>query len=170
IYVLADGDSSCDPAVADKLIGRMVAANVDMVVGARGDATAGDGRAAEGRLLTRMASGLLGAGFSDIFSGYRVFSRRFAKSFTAASSGFALETELSIHALDLDIATAEIALPCGAGPAPRSNRISAARAGCRTLWTIAMMMRALRPLRFYGPICGLLALASLGLGYPVVDT
>jgi glycosyltransferase involved in cell wall biosynthesis len=172
IFVLADGDSTYDPALADKLIERLVKENLDMVVGARvgGKAAYPRGHMLGNRLFNRVVSGLFGAGFTDIFSGYRVFSRRFAKSFPAASSGFEIETELSIHALDLKIATAEVPLPYGARPAASSSKLRTVRDGCKILWTIGMMYRALRPFRFYGAICAILALASLALGYPIVET
>jgi len=70
-----------------------------------------------------------------------VFSRRFAKSFPASSSGFEIETELSIHALDLKIATAEIPLPYGVRPADSSSKLRTVRDGCKILWTIGMMYR-----------------------------
>jgi hypothetical protein len=121
------------------------------------------------RLFNKVVSGLFGAGFSDIFSGYRVFSRRFAKSFPASSSGFEIETELSIHALDLKIATAEIPLPYGARPADSASKLRTVRDGCKILWTIGMMFRALRPFQFYGGIGAAMATLSLLLGYPVVE-
>lgn len=172
IYVLADGDSTYDPTQADKLIDRLVTENLDMVVGARdGDRSAYPrGHMFGNMAFNRVVGWLFGGGFSDIFSGYRVFSRRFAKSFPASSSGFEIETELSIHALDLKIATAEIPLPYGTRPSDSESKLRTVRDGVKILWTIGMMYRALRPFRFYGAICLALMALSLGLGYPIVET
>lgn len=158
IYVLADVGSTCHPALADKLIERLVKDNLDMVVGAR----VGE--------MAASIPGLFGAGFSDILSGYRVVSRRFAKSFPAAPSDFEIEAELSIHALDLKIAAGEVPLPHSTEPTASASRLGTVRSGCKMLWTIGMMYRALRPFRFYGVICAALALVSVALGYPVVET
>ncbi|RMF06084.1 MAG: glycosyltransferase, partial [Alphaproteobacteria bacterium] len=119
IYVMADGDATYDPAAAGKLIDRLASDNLDMVVGVReggGDAAYRRGHRWGNRFFNHVVRHLFGPGFTDILSGYRVFSRRFAKSFPVTSSGFEIETELSVHALDLKIATAEVALPYSARP------------------------------------------------------
>jgi hypothetical protein len=105
IYVIADGDATYNPHAAGQLIDTLVTRNLDMVVGTRG-ATTGDayqrGHQWGNRFFNRTARHLFGAGFSDILSGYRVLSRRFAKSFPVTSTGFEIETELSVHARSQD--------------------------------------------------------------------
>ena len=172
VYVLADGDLTYDAGAVGRLIDELVSRNLDMVVGRRvGD----DGAFPRGHrfgnaLFNGVVARLFGPGFTDILSGYRVVSRRFAKSFPASSAGFEIETELSVHALDLKLATAEIELPYGTRPENSTSKLKTFRDGARILMTIAMMYRALKPFRFYGAICLALALVSLVLGAPVLAT
>ena len=114
-YVMADGDGTYDPASAPAMIGLIERDNIDMVVGVRRQA--GDGKAWRGgrhlggRALTRIVAFLFGKRFTDILSGYRAFSRRFVKSYPAIARGFELETELTVHALELRLPVAEIETP-----------------------------------------------------------
>jgi hypothetical protein len=94
-------------------------------------------------------------------------SRRFAKSFPAASSGFEIETELSVHALDLKLATAEIPLPYGERPENSKSKLNTYRDGARILFSILMMYRALRPFQFYGAIFFALFAVAIGLALPI---
>lgn len=172
IYVLADGDGTYEPAAAATLIDRMIRDNLDMVVGSRvgGPDAYRRGHRFGNRMFNHLVSYLFGKNFSDILSGYRVFSRRFAKSFPAASNGFEIETELSVHAIDIKLATAEIPLPYGERPSHSPSKLRTYRDGARILWTILKMYRALRPFRFYGLVAVVLALVSVGLALPVVNT
>ena len=174
IYVLADGDATYDPSAAGRLIDTLASENLDMVVGTRtGDADGAAyrrGHQAGNRFFNRVVARLFGPGFSDILSGYRVLSRRFAKSFPVTSSGFEIETELSVHALDLKIATAEIALPYGARPEGSESKLRTYRDGTRILWTILMLYKELRPFRFFGAIGVALIFVALALGLPIVET
>lgn len=173
IYVLADGDMTYDPAAAGTLIDRLVTDNLDMVVGTRlatEDTAYRRGHRTGNRAFNIAVSRLFGAGFTDILSGYRVFSRRFAKSFPAASGGFEIETELSIHALDLRLAVAEIPLRYEARPNGSTSKLKTYRDGLRISWTILKMFRALQPLRFFGVIALALGIASIGLALPVFAT
>src|SRR3954467_3031405 len=104
IYVMADGDLTYDPKAAPAMVELLLAEQLDMVVGTRRHEEKDAyrrGHAVGNRLFTGLLSGLFGRSFSDIFSGYRVFSRRFVKSFPVLSSGFEIETEMSVHALEL---------------------------------------------------------------------
>jgi glycosyltransferase involved in cell wall biosynthesis len=170
IYLMADGDLTYDPLAAPLLIDRLVGQQLDMVVATReGDGMlARKGHAAGNRMFNRMITRLFGPGFTDILSGYRVCSRRFAKSFPTASGGFEIETELSVHALDLRLAVDEMAVRYGKRPENSASKLSTFRDGFRILWTIAMMYRAVKPFKFFGAIA--LALAGIGaaLGAPVV--
>jgi glycosyltransferase involved in cell wall biosynthesis len=172
VYVLVDGDMTYDPTAAGQLIERLVADNLDMVVGTR-VATAGafpKGHRAGNRGFNIVVSRLFGAGFTDILSGYRVVSRRFAKSFPVMSAGFEIETELAIHALDLKLAVAEVSLPYAARPENSASKLQTWRDGTRILLTILRMYRALHPLRFFGAIAFMLAAIGLILGQPIVVT
>jgi len=173
IYVLADGDATYDTTAAGRLIDALVTGNLDMVVGTRlgGGAEAyRRGHQWGNRFFNRVVQHLFGNGFSDILSGYRVLSRRFAKSFPVTSSGFEIETELCVHALDLKIATAEIELPYGARPEGSESKLRTYRDGARILWTILMLYKELKPFRFFGAGGLALMLVSLGLGAPLIST
>lgn len=171
IYVLADADLTYDASAAGLLVDALVSRNADMVVGVRvgkADDAFRRGHRAGNRFFNWLVAGLFGNGFTDILSGYRVMSRRFAKSFPAASSGFEIETELSVHALDLKLATIEIPLPYGERPENSKSKLRTYRDGARILAKIAMMYRALKPLNFYGFIGLGLILLSLAVGAPVL--
>jgi len=172
VYVLADGDLTYDASAAGRLVDALVSQNVDMVVGVR----VASGRAFRpghqfgNQLFNRVVTHLFGNGFTDILSGYRVVSRRFAKSFPAASSGFEIETELSVHALDLKLATAELPLPYGERPENSKSKLKTYHDGARILFSILMMYRALNPFQFYGAIFLMLLTVALGLAAPVFIT
>jgi glycosyltransferase involved in cell wall biosynthesis len=172
VYVLADGDLTYDAKAAGRLIDMLVSRNADMVVGVRvGEGEAfRPGHRAGNRFFNWIVARLFGDSFTDILSGYRVVSRRFAKSFPAASSGFEIETELSIHALDLKLAAMEVPLSYGARPMNSSSKLRTYRDGLRILLNIAMMYRALKPFQFYGIIALGLTALSLALAAPVLVT
>lgn len=173
IYVMADGDMTYDPTAAPALVDLLVRDQLDMVVGARVDseeAAYRRGHRLGNALFNRITFAMFGSPFKDIFSGYRVFSRRFAKSFPAASSGFEIEAELTVHALDLKLRTDEVPLPYGRRPENSHSKLKTYRDGARILWTLVNMYRAVQPLRFYGLIAAALSLASLGLAAPIIQT
>ena len=173
VLVLADGDLTYDPSHSGRLIDLLVAGNLDMVVGARVSEEQTAYRAGHrlGNLLfNRIVQGLFGQGFTDIFSGYRVFSRRFAKSFPAASSGFEIETELAVHALDLKLACREVPILYGSRPANSHSKLSTYGDGARILRRIVRMYRTLNPLRFYAACAGVLTAVALALGFPLLLT
>ena len=119
VYVMADGDLTYDPAASPAMVDMLLAEQLDMVVGTRRheakDAYRG-GHVIGNRVFTGLLSGLFGRSFSDIFSGYRVFSRRFVKSFPVLSEGFEIETEMSVHALELRMPVGEVETSYGARP------------------------------------------------------
>jgi glycosyltransferase involved in cell wall biosynthesis len=173
VLVLADGDMTYDPAHAGRLIDVLISENLDMVVGARVSEEASAYRAGHrlgNQVFTGIVRKLFGQGFTDIFSGYRVFSRRFAKSFPAGSTGFEIETELAVHALDLKLACRELPILYGSRPQGSHSKLDTYRDGARILRRIARMFRTLHPLRFYGGCAGVLALSALVLGFPLVVT
>jgi len=173
IYVMADGDATYDAASAPTLVARLLDEQLDMVVGARvtqADAAYRRGHQFGNALLTGMLTRLFGRSFSDILSGYRVFSRRFVKSFPVLSSGFEIETEISVHALELKMPVAEIETPYFARPEGSESKLNTYGDGFRILNTIVQLYRLERPLLFFGVIGALLALIALLLAVPLVVT
>jgi len=173
IYVMADGDATYDAASAPALIARLLDEQLDMVVGARvGEAVEAYRRGHQfgNHLLTGMLARLFGRSFSDILSGYRVFSRRFVKSFPVLSTGFEIETEISVHALELKMPVAEIETSYFARPEGSTSKLSTYSDGFRILRTITTLYRVERPLLYFGMIGALVALIALVLGIPLVLT
>lgn len=173
IYVMADGDATYDAPSAPALVARMVEEQLDMVVGARvtqAEAAYRAGHQLGNAVLTGMLTQLFGRSFTDILSGYRVFSRRFVKSFPVLSGGFEIETEISVHALELKMPVAEIATPYFARPEGSTSKLSTYRDGFRILRTIITLYRIERPMLFFGAIGALLALGGVALSIPLVST
>jgi len=173
IYVLVDGDATYDAASVHAMIARLIDSGLDMVVGARRDqeeAAYRPGHRLGNRMLTGFVDRVFGASFADMLSGYRVFSRRFVKSFPALSGGFEIETELTVHALNLELPVAEIETPYFARPAGSVSKLSTWRDGLRILRMIVRLYRAERPLPFFTAIGALLALASVVLAIPIFVT
>jgi glycosyltransferase involved in cell wall biosynthesis len=173
IYVLVDGDATYDAASAPAMIGRLLDDRLDMVVANRVDreeAAYRAGHRAGNRLLTGFVSQVFGSSFNDMLSGYRVFSRRFVKSFPVLSGGFEIETELTIHALELGLAVAEIDTPYYARPQGSASKLNTWSDGFRILRTIVRLYRAERPLPFFTGIGLALAIASIGFAIPIFVT
>jgi len=173
IYVMADGDATYDAEAAPQLVRRLIDEQLDMVVGSRvtqHDAAYRRGHVMGNRLLTGMLAKLFGRSFTDILSGYRVFSRRFVKSFPVLSGGFEIETEISVHALELRMPVGEVETRYFARPEGSASKLSTYSDGFRILNTIVTLYRIERPLLFFGAIGGLLALLALVLGIPLAIT
>jgi len=173
VYVMADGDLTYDPNAAPTMVEQLLAERLDMVVGSRRhdakDAYRG-GHVLGNKLFTGLLAGLFGRSFSDIFSGYRVFSRRFVKSFPVLSSGFEIETEMSVHALELRMPVAEIETAYGARPEGSHSKLSTYSDGWRILKTIVTLYRIERPVLFYGGIGALLLALAVVLSIPLIVT
>jgi glycosyltransferase involved in cell wall biosynthesis len=173
VYVMADGDLTYDPAAAPAMVRMLLAEQLDMVVGTRRheekDAYRG-GHVIGNRVFTGLLSGLFGRSFSDIFSGYRVFSRRFVKSFPILSEGFEIETEMSVHALELRMPVGEVETSYAARPEGSHSKLSTYGDGWRILKTIGTLYRLERPVLFYGGIGALLLIAAILLAIPLVRT
>jgi len=173
VYVLVDGDATYDAPSAPRMIERLVNDHLDMVVGLRVDqvqAAYRPGHRTGNRMLTGFLSSVFGQAFKDILSGYRVFSRRFVKSFPVLSDGFEIETELTVHALELAMPVAEIETPYYARPEGSVSKLNTWRDGFRILGTILKLYRSEKPLRFFTVIGLFLALVSIGLAIPVIIT
>jgi glycosyltransferase involved in cell wall biosynthesis len=171
IYVMADGDGTYSPADAEELVRTLLTERADMVVGTRRGVLADAGRqghAAGNRLFNLLYRTIFGRGFTDIFSGYRAFSRRFVKSFPAVSAGFEIETEMSVHASRLKLPVSEIELHYGRRPEGSQSKLSTFRDGARILWMFAMLMKETRPFAFFGLISGAVMAASILFMLPVL--
>jgi glycosyltransferase involved in cell wall biosynthesis len=173
IYIMADGDATYDAASAPALVARLVDEQLDMIVGSRvseAELAYRRGHRLGNALLTGMLARLFGHSFTDILSGYRVFSRRFVKSFPSLSAGFEIETEISVHALELKMPCAEIETPYFARPAGSASKLSTYGDGWRILRTIVTLYRIERPLLFFGMIGWLLTLLAVVLAAPLALT
>jgi len=169
-YVIVDGDDTYDASAAPAAVERLVAGRLDMVNVARETEEAEAyrlGHRLGNRVLNGITSRLFGDTFDDMLSGYRVFSHRFVKSFPALSSGFETETELTIHALGLRMPVAEVTAPYKPRPEGSDSKLRTYRDGALILRTIGMMVKEEQPLRFFGAIALVLALAAVGMSIPV---
>jgi len=173
VYVMADGDLTYDAKAAPAMVDQLLADQLDMVVGTRRHEDKGayrGGHVVGNKLFTGLLSGLFGRSFSDIFSGYRVFSRRFVKSFPVLSSGFEIETEMSVHALELRMPVGEVETAYGARPEGSQSKLSTYGDGWRILKTIVTLYRIERPVLFYGSIGALLVALAVVLAIPLAIT
>lgn len=173
VYVMVDGDATYDAAAAPKMIELLWTERLDMVVGRRehtDTAAYRPGHVLGNSLLTGCVTMLFGQRFTDILSGYRVFSRRFVKSFPALATGFETETELTVHALQLGLPIAEVSTRYAARPEGTASKLRTYRDGARILAMIVRLFRTERPLAFFGLLSGVSALASVLLAIPVVLT
>lgn len=174
IYVMVDGDATYHapslPGMLDKLLDECL----DMVVGCRvtpkevASAAYRQGHQFGNKMLTNSISWIFGGQFTDMLSGYRVFSRRYVKSFPALSRGFEIETELTVHALELRMPYGEVLTPYGARPEGSASKLSTYKDGWKILKTIARLYISERPLSFFS-LCGLLlTILSIGLAWPIL--
>lgn len=172
-YVMADGDSTYDPSFAAQMVNRLFDDRLDMVVGTRVAshvAAYPPGHRFGNRLLTFAVANLFGERFSDMLSGYRVFSRRFVKSFPAMSSGFEIETELTIHALELQLPVAEVATPYRIRVTGSESKLRTYVDGLKIVRLIAVLYKNERPFQFFSAIAGAFIAVALALGIPLVVT
>src|SRR5215475_7181143 len=173
IYVLVDGDATYDAPSAPRMIAKLLGEHLDMVVGSRVDqeqAAYRRGHRTGNWMLTTFLSAVFGQAFRDILSGYRVFSRRFIKSFPVLSDGFEIETELTVHALELALPVAEIETRYYARPEGSFSKLNTWRDGFRILGTILKLYRSEKPLRFFSGVGAFLALVAIGLAIPIFIT
>ena len=173
IYVLIDGDDTYEIAAVRRLIERMLREQLDMVVGARREAAKSSqayrrGHRAGNLFLTGFVKFLFGARLIDMLSGYRIFSRRFVKSFPALSNGFEIETELTIHALELKIPFAEEPTLYGERPEGSQSKLKTFQDGWRVLGTAILLFKEIRPFLFFSLVSLILAVISLLLAIPVL--
>lgn len=173
VYIMADGDLTYDPSAAPEMVRRLWDEQLDMVVGTRhheAEEAYRGGHVLGNKAFTGLLAWLFGRSFSDIFSGYRAFSRRYAKSFPALSEGFETETEMSVHALELKMPVGEVATKYGARPEGSESKLSTFRDGWRILKTIGTLFRVEEPRAFYGTVAFAIQLAAIGLSIPLFVT
>ncbi|MBZ9997325.1 glycosyltransferase [Mesorhizobium sp. BH1-1-4] len=171
IYIMVDGDGTYDSSVARRLIDELCAGPYDMVNVARVPENSGAYRSGHkwgNKLLTGLVQRIFGEATTDMLSGYKAFSRRYVKSFPALSSGFEIETELVVHALDLRLPQSEIIAPYRERPVGSASKLRTYSDGLRILRLIGFLVKEERPLAFFSIVAGILGLLSLLIGGPVV--
>ncbi len=171
LYVLVDGDGTYDATAAPRMIETLRANGLDMVNAARVHVATEafrPGHVLGNRMLSGMVAMLFGDRLDDLLSGYRVFSRRFVKSFPAASSGFEIETELTVHALGLSMPLGEIETPYGARVAGSESKLRTVRDGLRIARTIMLLLERERPFTFFGGIALVMLASAVGLALPLL--
>jgi glycosyltransferase involved in cell wall biosynthesis len=174
IYVLADGDGTYEPLDAPAMIARLRDDHLDMVVARRAASDPGAawraGHQFGNQLMTLCVARLFGERFADIFSGYRVFSRRMVKSFPALSTGFEIETALTVHALELDLPVAEIPSSYRGRPVGSSSKLNTYADGLHIALTVLVLYKDIKPFRFFCIIAAALAAVSIVLAEPLLFT
>lgn len=173
VYVIADGDGTYDAGAAPEMVRHLLEGQLDMVVAARDNIFSEAHRAGHAfgnRLFNLIYRALFGSRFSDIFSGYRVLSRRFVKTFPALSEGFEIETEMSVHAGQLRLPVREVTAPYANRPEGSQSKLNTFRDALRILWMLVLLYKEIHPLRFFGGAATLFLLLALLLGYPLLVT
>lgn len=175
VYVMVDGDATYDAGSVRRLVDKLLDEHLDMVVGCRQTNTIVAGNAYRhghqwgNRMLTQSVVRIFGGTFTDMLSGYRAFSRRYAKSFPALSHGFETETELTVHALELRMPYGEVMTPYGARPEGSESKLSTYRDGWQILKTIGKLYVSERPLAFFGSCAVILAVISILTSIPLLE-
>jgi glycosyltransferase involved in cell wall biosynthesis len=171
VYVLVDGDDTYDAASASVLIGKLMSESLDLVTGARVEVAQQAyrrGHRLGNWLLTTLVAYLFGNRFTDMLSGYRVLSRRLVKSFPVLSSGFEIETELTVHALQLRVPIAELPTPYKDRPIGSQSKLRTVYDGIRILSTIIRLVKEERPFYFFSLVGLVFSAASIAAGFPIV--
>ena len=170
-YIMVDGDATYDAAVAPQLLQKLIDEQLDMVNGARVTEIKEAYRAGHrlgNAVFTGLVAGIFGKSINDLFSGYRVFSRRFVKTFPALARGFETETELTVHALQLRLPVGEVATAYKDRPVGSVSKLNTYRDGIRILWMITRLVKEELPLKFFGLLAVLFVIAGLVFGIPVI--
>ncbi len=172
IYVLVDGDDTYDATAAPAMVDKLLVENLDMVVGIRDheedDLAYRSGHQTGNAVFNKFLGIIFERTFTDIFSGYRVFSKRFVKTFPCLSRGFEIEMEMSIHSITARLPVAEMVTTYSKRPEGSHSKLNTYRDGLRILLTMIHLFRHIFPLKFYAGIAGVLAFLSLCLGLPVI--
>jgi len=172
--LLVDGDDTYDAGSAQAMLTMLAGEHCEMVVARRVTQQAGAqdayrrGHEWGNRMFAASISQLFGHRVDDVFSGYRAFTRRFVRSFPAASRGFEIETELTVHALDLGLRIREMPSPYRARPDGSSSKLNTLRDGSRIALAVLHLYEQTHPARFFGMVGATAALLSLAIGVPVI--
>lgn len=172
IYLVIDGDDTYDALAARQLVEKLIAGPFDHVLGVRqqvSDTAYRAGHEAGNRAFNRFVSKVFGMPVNDMLSGYRVFSRRFVKSFPAVSREFEIETELTVHCMSLRVPSVEVPVGFRDRPEGSESKLSTYRDGFKILALIIQLIRLERPVLFHGLIGTAIVLVGLVIGYPVVS-
>jgi glycosyltransferase involved in cell wall biosynthesis len=173
IFVLVDGDATYEAEAAPRMVRRAIEDDLDFVNGARVSRSMDAYRRGHrfgNYVLTALVRNIFGKQFTDMLSGYKVFSRRYAKSFPAMSRGFEIETELTVHALELRMPSAEEFTAYGERPSGSVSKLSTFRDGARILRLIFDLVRNERPLQFFGLVGAVLVISAVALAIPLAET
>lgn len=171
IYVLADGDGTYDASAAPRLVETLRQERADMVTGTRikkGSNAYRAGHEFGNRLITGAVRLIFGENTADMLSGYRVFSRRFVKSFPAMSKGFETETEFTVHALDLKLPIYDVATDYFDRAEGGESKLSTFKDGFRIMLKIFNLFRHFRPLAMFGVVGAFLLALATGLALPIL--
>jgi glycosyltransferase involved in cell wall biosynthesis len=173
VYVLVDGDDTYPAEAAPQMVQALHDGHLDMLVARRVEAPEEAyrrGHRLGNWLLTYCVRTIFASTFTDMLSGYRVFSRRYAKSFPAHAVGFEIETELTVHALELHMPVDEVAVNYRARPEGSASKLNTWRDGWRILRTILRLVRSERPQAFFGTGTAACLVAALALAAPLLPT
>lgn len=171
VYILVDGDDTYDASAAPQLVARLIERRLDMVIGLRRKTSQlayRPGHEFGNWLLTSLVNWSFRARIADMLSGYRVMTRRFAKSFPALSTGFEIETDLTVHALEMGVAIEEIPIAYRERPEGSQSKLHSIRDGIRIARFVARLVREQRPIEFFTASAVLLLAAAAALGMPVI--
>ena len=175
VYVMVDGDATYHAPSINKMVDKLIDERLDMIVGCRKTSTnaAADayrhGHQWGNRVLTNSVMTIFGGQFTDMLSGYRVFSRRYVKSIPVLAHGFEIETELTVHALELRMPYGEVETPYGSRPVGSESKLSTYKDGWKITTTILRLYVSERPFSFFGGIALVIALTSVVLALPVIS-
>jgi glycosyltransferase involved in cell wall biosynthesis len=173
LYVMVDGDNTYDAAAAPEMIQKSLNEELDLLNGKRihEDTEAyRPGHQFGNTLLTSLVAIIFGKRFEDMLSGYKIFSHRFVKSFPSLASGFEIETELTVHALELRMPVAEVETNYGARPEGSESKLSTFTDGFKILKMIAILIKEERPLQFFSSIFAAFALGAIIISIPLIST
>ena len=172
-YVIADGDATYDPSEAPLMLKTLREGGYDMVSGSRmgiAENRVRKGHALGNKIFNFLYKTLFGSGFTDIFTGYRVCTRRFVKSFPAVSSGFEVETELSVHASQLRLPVAEIPVNYGALPEGSTSKLRTFSDGLKIFKSMLVLLKENRPFFLFGSLATVFFLTAVGISIPILVT
>jgi glycosyltransferase involved in cell wall biosynthesis len=170
VYVLVDGDGTYDASDAPRMIQELIEHRLDVVNGLRTGIHVRRGHRLGNEIFNRVVGWIFGSRFDDMFSGYKLFSRRFVKSFPALATGFEIEAELTVHAFRLRMPVAELPTRYGRRVEGSSSKLRTVRDGFKIMWVIFMLIKQERPLAFFAAVWVVLVTLSLKLATPVAIT